>query len=139
MFLVRMLYASRISEAFSSNDIEDILTKARQHNANNCVTGMLCFNQKYFLQCLEGSRRKVNETYHKILNDKRHEQIVLLDYQEIAHREFSEWNMGYMPTASLTRTVIIKHSGHNDFAPFEMSGRSALDLMIDLRNTIPLV
>lgn len=139
MFLVRMLYASRVSDDFNSDDIEDILSKAREHNTKNCVTGMLCFNQKYFLQCLEGSRSKVNETYHKILNDSRHEHIVLLDYQEIIHREFSEWSMGYMPTASLTRHAIIKHSGQNEFVPFEMSGGSALDLMINLRNTIPLV
>lgn len=139
MFLVRMVYASRVSEYFNSDDIEQILAKARENNVKNCVTGMLCFNQTYFLQCLEGSRRKVNQTYHKILNDKRHEEIVLLDYQEIVHREFSHWNMGYMPRASLTRDVIIKHSGQYEFAPFEMSGRSALDLMIGLRNTIPLV
>ena len=139
MFLVRMVYASRVSEHFKSADIEAILAKAREHNANNCVTGMLCFNQTFFLQCLEGSRSKVNQTYRKILNDERHEDIVLLDYKEINHRAFSEWSMGYMPTANLTRDVIIKHSGRGEFLPFEMSGASAMEFMITLRNTIPTV
>lgn len=60
MFLVRLVYASQISDHFSADDIESILKKARKNNKKLNVTGLLCFNRKYFLQCLEGSRTNVN-------------------------------------------------------------------------------
>jgi len=139
MFLVRLVYTSTISKDFSSTDIEKIIETARENNGKNSVTGMLCFNRKYFLQCLEGSRRKVNQTYHHILNDPRHSDIVMLDYKEIVSREFNEWSMGYMPESSLTGPINMKFSGTPDFGPYEMSGESAHKMMLELKDTVPSI
>lgn len=132
MFLTRLVYASTISEDFNCDDIEGILAVARKHNKKNNITGMLCFNRKFFLQCLEGSRTDVNNTYHKILNDSRHSHVVLLDYKEINMREFSSWSMGYMPESSLTAPINLKYSGKSVFIPYEMSGESAHLMMLAL-------
>ena len=139
MFLTRLVYASTITDAFQHTDIESILFKAREQNAKIDVTGMLCFNRKYFLQCLEGSRTNVNKTYHKILNDRRHTRIILLDYKEISVREFGSWSMGYMPESSMTKPINLKYSGKSDFEPYEMSGESAWKMMIRLKENIPSV
>ena len=139
MFLTRLVYTSTISEKFSSDSISDILETARTKNKESNVTGMLCFNRKYFLQCLEGSRAKVNETYHNILNDPRHSNIIMLDYKEISAREFSEWSMGYMPESSLTSPTNLAFSGTPEFNPYEMSGESAHKMMLSLKDTVPSV
>jgi len=133
MFLTRLVYASTISEEFNCDDIEGILTAARENNKRNNVTGMLCFNSKYFIQCLEGSRADINKTYHHILSDKRHSEVVLLDYKEIHMREFSNWSMGYMPESSFTEATNLKYSGKAEFDPYEMSGESAHQMMLALR------
>jgi hypothetical protein len=125
-----------VNDTFEPADIEKILESARKHNQSKDVTGMLCFNRKYFLQCLEGSRTSVNETYHRILNDKRHSNIMMLHYGEIISREFEQWTMGYMPASSLTSHINIKYSGSEEFNPYEMSGDSANSMMISLRDTI---
>lgn len=44
MFLTRLVYASSISDKFSCDDVEHILAEAREHNKENNVTGMLCFD-----------------------------------------------------------------------------------------------
>lgn len=134
MFLTRLVYASTISEDFNCDDIEGILAVARKNNKQNNITGMLCFNRKYFLQCLEGSRTNVNNAYHKILNDNRHSRIVMLDYKEITMREFSDWAMGYMPESSLTAPTNLKYSGKSEFIPYEMSGESAHQMMLALKD-----
>ena len=137
MYLVRLVYASMISEDFNHEDIPGILQAAREHNLQKNVTGLLCFSRKIFLQCLEGSRTNVNQTYHRILNDPRHERIVLLDYKEIVEREFDEWAMGYIPESSLTKPVNLKYSGSTEFDPYDMSGESAHRLMVELRQSVP--
>ena len=139
MFLTRLVYTSTVSEGFSSADIEAILKSARKHNQQNNITGALCFSKNYFLQCLEGSREKVNQTYHRILNDKRHQRIIMLDYEEIGEREFSQWTMGYIPESSLTAPINLKFSGTPEFDPYEMSGESAHGLMKALSDTIPTI
>lgn len=139
MFLVRLVYASSITEGFNEEEIKKILETARKTNQDLQVTGMLCFAQKYFLQCLEGGRTNVNEIYHKILNDSRHNNIVLLDYKEIVQREFSEWTMGYIPESKLTRPLNLLFSPTADFNPYHMSGESCHQLMLSLKETIPTV
>lgn len=137
MFLTRLVYTSSIAEEFEPEDIELILSSARHYNKMKNVTGMLCFNRKYFLQCIEGSRTDVNNTYHKILNDPRHKNIIMLDYKEISAREFDKWSMGYMPDSNLTFEINLKFSGTPEFNPYEMSGESAHAMMIALRNALP--
>jgi len=136
MFLIRLVYASTISNEFHSTDIDKILESARKNNGKNNITGMLCFNRKFFLQYLEGSREQVNETYHHILNDPRHKKIIILDYKEIALRDFPNWSMSYVPESSLTDPVNLKYSGSSNFTPYDMSGESAQKMMLELSETM---
>ncbi|MFT5295854.1 MAG: hypothetical protein ACI9YH_001870 [Colwellia sp.] len=138
MFLVQLVYTSKTSSHFGPEDIENILEKARINNRKNNVTGLLCFNNNFFLQCLEGSRSAVNNTYHHILNDKRHSDIIMLNYSEIAEREFEQWSMGYMPQTSLTDAINLKYSGTPNFDPYEMSGESTHKLMLALKQNIKI-
>jgi len=136
MFLVRLIYASKISDGFGPKDIENILQSARTYNVKTHVTGMLCFSNEYFLQCLEGSRTAVNNTYQQILNDKRHHNVIMLNYTQIPEREFEKWSMGYVPQSRVTESLNLKFSGSVDFNPFKMSGESAHLLMLALKGSI---
>ena len=136
MFLVRLIYASKISSGFGPEDIESILQSARTYNVKTNVTGMLCFSNEYFLQYLEGSRTSVNNTYQQILNDKRHHNVIMLNYTQIPEREFETWSMGYVPQSKLTESLNLKYSGNIDFNPFKMSGESAHLLMLALKTSI---
>jgi hypothetical protein len=139
MFLTRLVYTSTVTDYFSPKDVESILTKARESNGKMSVTGMLCFHRKYFLQSLEGSRKNVNIIYHKILNDRRHDKITMLDYKEINVREFSDWSMAYVPESNLTKTANLMYSRTSEFKPYEMSGESAWKMMVTLKKSLPSI
>ncbi|NVK26352.1 MAG: BLUF domain-containing protein [Gammaproteobacteria bacterium] len=139
MFLIRILYASEVSSSFQPGDVESILESARHNNSANNITGLLCFNNKYFLQCLEGSRSRVNDTYQRILKDPRHQRVIMLDYREIFKREFDQWSMGYVPQTHLTRNLNMRYSATPEFDPFEMSGESVYQLLASIRDNIPSV
>lgn len=137
MHLVRLVYTSTICNGFGSSDVESIILSARTKNAANDITGLLCFNSNIFLQCLEGSREKVNLLYQRILHDERHKNVIMLSYEEIIEREYSDWSMGYVPDSSLTQHVNLKYSGNKIFDPYTMSAKSSHRLMCDLKKTIP--
>ncbi|NOH61660.1 BLUF domain-containing protein [Vibrio sp. RE88] len=139
MFLVRLVYTSTITKGITESDIQNILDVARKNNSLVDVTGLLLFNRNYFLQCLEGSRAQVNKIYHQILNDPRHENILLLDYSEITEREFSDWSMGYIPEVNSTMPINLKYSACSKFEPYNMSGPSAHKLLLSLRDVVTIV
>jgi len=138
MFLVRMIYASRVNE-LKPNEVNSILEAAKRNNPRQGLTGLLCFDSDCFLQCLEGSRQAVNHLYSIITHDPRHRDAVILDYRQISKRDFAEWSMGYVPNTRLTRPMILKYSGQEVFNPFLMSGGSAHELMKELASQIRLL
>lgn len=131
MFLVRLIYASTVADTFKPTDIECILTTAREKNKQHGLTGMLCFNSRYFLQCLEGSRSSVNECFSLIQNDTRHHSIMLLSYTEITERAFSSWEMGYVSEQAISKRSVLQFSTKDIFNPYSMLGESALSLLVD--------
>jgi hypothetical protein len=54
-------------------------------------------------------------------------------------REFSHWSMGYLPESSLTAHTNLKYSGKGEFMPYEMSGESAHQMMLELKELAPVV
>lgn len=132
MVLVSLIYASKTTDQLKGDGVDNIVQYARKNNAQANVTGLLCFDNNFFLQCLEGPRIAVSQLYAKIIADPRHSDAVLLAYNEIDSREFAEWEMGLaLPTKS-KRPIFLKHSSTKEFNPFSMSGRSAKKLLVDL-------
>ncbi|KOR29925.1 hypothetical protein TI03_00965 [Achromatium sp. WMS1] len=138
MYLTRIIYYSQLASDVSKDFIIDesiiaeILQASRNNNSKNNITGMLLYSGNYFLQCLEGARSDVNETYNRILRDSRHNNAILLWYGEIAQRDFGIWDMGYVGGAE-AREIIKTYSVGNDFNPHYMSGQSALNLLKALK------
>lgn len=136
MYLVRLVYASTVSDAYQQDDLKRILEVSRRNNARNHISGALCFSDRYFLQCLEGSRDAVNQTYRVIMNDERHCDLVLLEYSEVDSRFFTAWTMGYLPAASLPQPLHMEADGDPDFSLRAMSGERALGLLCSARESI---
>ncbi|MCE0495465.1 BLUF domain-containing protein [Vibrio salinus] len=137
MFLTRLIYVSTLSLDCDSNALDDILKTSREHNEKTHITGLLSHNQKYFLQCLEGSRVEINNTYHHIINDHRHTNVTILEYKEITHRDFGDWSMGDIPQTFLTTLLNLQFSGSEEFNPYEMSGESAYLMLLELKKNLP--
>ncbi len=134
--MVRLIYTSTITDKFEVSDIARILKIAREKNKAIDVTGLLSFNRRFFLQCLEGERDQVNQIYHKIATDPRHKTPVIIDYQEITHREFDVWSMGYLQDVESLRELFYKHTKSINFDPYKMNGDNAKALLIDIRDEI---
>lgn len=139
MTLTRLIYSSQISDDFEHHDIKKILAIANKRNHQKGISGLLVFDHKSFLQCLEGPRPEVNRLYSKIVTDPRHTDITLLDVSDITNRQFGSWGMGYVPDAKITQKIIFRYSATQSFAPAKMSGSDVIDLLLDLREHIPVI
>ncbi len=139
--LVRLLYASRATGQIDEALVASILEKAHAYNAAHGLTGILCTSSEgnVFLQVLEGGRPAVNELYGRILRDPRHQDVILLDYAEIAERRFATWRMGNLNLNRVNLGIILRFSENSVFDPFRMSGKTALALLEELMATAAIV
>ena len=136
MFLVSLIYTSEMT---GSMDFMDILEVSRARNEREGITGVLLFCNNNVVQCLEGSRETVNNTYARIVQDKRHQNPLLVDYRILSTRLFSEWSMGYVPESSITQPTLLKYSVSQDFEPRLLSGESCLKMLTELTHKVGTV
>ena len=130
--LVRLTYTSRATEALTAPAMDAILASSRKNNPGNGITGVLCTNNYIFLQMLEGGRKEVNETYNRIAADKRHQDVQILNFEEITQRKFGVWTMGKVSFDRVNMAILLKHSAKPVLDPYAVSGSVSVALLEDL-------
>lgn len=132
MNLVRLIYVSRMTETCDMEGIQEILAVSRKKNAAAEITGILCYDPMYFLQCLEGPKTVVNALYNHILRDDRHVEVVLLEYADIEDRNFGRWTMAFLNSAEIDRETLAAFTKGNKFDPRKLSGARARDFLLTI-------
>ena len=132
MYLIRLIYVSRMTEVCDTKALEQILKVSRKKNEARGITGALCFDPSFFLQCLEGRRSAVCELYADIVRDERHTDVTLLDFREIDERSFGDWSMAFLTTSDLDREVLLKYEHARKFDPFKLRAKDAHDFLVEI-------
>lgn len=137
--LVRLLYASRAASATDDDALGDIVRQSQANNHRLGVTGVLCFADGVFMQALEGGRSTVSALYHRIVQDPRHRDVVLLSYEEIAERRFAGWAMGQASLSRLNPALLLKYSETAAFDPYSVPAAASIALFDELVATASVV
>jgi hypothetical protein len=90
-----LIYISTAVRPMRQLDLIDILTKSRDKNLQNNITGLLLYAQGTFIQVLEGDQEDVLATYYDITKDDRHKNIIKLVTGPLEKRVFPKWSMGF--------------------------------------------
>jgi len=124
--LIRLVYASRSVAAHNATHlgldpgVARILAKSRKNNARLDVVGGLLFGEGYFLQCLEGDLRIVQNLYSKIETDTRHRDVTVLLQSSISTRTFGAWSMKYVPGEQRLQ-ALLRQWGVSQFDPYQLT------------------
>jgi hypothetical protein len=113
MPLIRLTYRSENALSVSGMRVfvhyHDIVSTARQRNAQHNVTGFLMFDRTRYHQILEGEPATVDWLYARIREDKRHRNIETLERADITERGFPDWSMGSFLNAGRTHPLQERH------------------------------
>lgn len=77
-----LIYRSVADESFSNAEVYQMLSAARDFNAEHDITGCLLFHNRHFLQLLEGEKDKVHHLFSLIESDTRHKNIEIIQTEE---------------------------------------------------------
>ena len=93
--LCQLVYISRITSTglSSPSTLNDISEIAIERNQTDEITGILCYGNGYFFQCVEGSEQALTNLKNRLLADERHKDMEILDFSAIDERRFSSWSL----------------------------------------------
>jgi hypothetical protein len=91
----RLMYRSHslIERGEQIAQLGAIFTRARQNNRERQITGALMINDDAFVQVLEGAEAPVRALFAQIARDERHDQVRVIEEQDVDGRTFGRWAM----------------------------------------------
>ena len=133
MALVRLIYFSSVAATTTEIDVLEIVGRAKASNLNAGITGALVMSKRHFLQVLEGGQHEVSQLIFSISQDRRHYDVTLVSFEEIANRMFEDWSMALFSLKDVDdNSRVLKHSASINFDPLAMRPASLLSLLKDL-------
>lgn len=125
----QLLYVSRAVGPQTTTVTSSILLTARAHNAQHGIGGVLLQGQGLYLQVLEGERLAVNRLYARIVADRRHQDVVLLQLEEVTRRRFAGWSMAHVDLQAGDAMVKLNHP---EFDPYAATGAHVMTMVDEL-------
>lgn len=95
MALHHIVYVSAATKSLNEEEVDTLLSSAREFNQTVNVTGILLYQKKTFFQFFEGPRNSVEEVYERIKSASQHTAIIELASAQASERFFGDWNMGF--------------------------------------------
>ena len=77
----------------SASTLNDIAEVAIERNQADNITGILCYGNGYFFQCVEGSEQALTNLKNRLLVDDRHKDLKIFDFSAIDERRFEGWSL----------------------------------------------
>lgn len=127
--LSRLTYYSTAEPGLDLSVLASILEASEVGNTRDGITGALVFADGRFAQILEGEREAISKTYSRILLDKRHHTVCLVEFAECDSRIFVDWSMKHL---KIQRTFIEKSIGGDVFAPQAFNAAELLAMFVRL-------
>ncbi len=93
--IYQVLYRSWAAQPWSMAQLQELLGKSRDYNAEHGITGLLLYSDGCFVQVLEGPEDAVRALYAKIQQDPRHTQVLTVREGPGPHRYFADWSMDF--------------------------------------------
>ena len=134
--LSRLIYASEVAQRLAPEGLQALLATARRCNRLHDISGMLVFDSQYFLQAIEGSRASLSQLYSNLVRDPRHKRLLLLSFESIEQRSFSDWTMGFAAADASHKRLYLRHGPSARFDPYQLRAPGALALLTELSTEV---
>ncbi|ACA88361.1 BLUF domain-containing protein [Shewanella woodyi] len=129
MPIVQLIYSSSVSEGLSVMEIKALVEKAQINNRALSVTGFLCANSYYFLQCIEGESAVIDALFQKISKDSRHHSITVINKREVDNQQFRAWSMGAVLDIDRHMNIVDGFFPDGVFNPSLLSEQTSLEFI----------
>ena len=133
MQLVRLLYFSRNRLAHCGGSIDEglagLIAACAAQNRRDRISGLLVHDEKWFVQAIEGDATVVSRTFERILRDRRHSDVTLIEMQPVAARRYGSAPMGGIARDADNAGIFVHYAEGPRFEPQLMPADRLGDLV----------
>jgi hypothetical protein len=90
--LYTICYISRAADSLTDADIDELLKYSSHSNNQEEINGILLYNDRNFLQVLEGDEDEIKVLYQKIAADDRHDTVLEIFNGAVDYPIFLNYN-----------------------------------------------
>ncbi|MBO9465313.1 BLUF domain-containing protein [Tropicibacter sp. R15_0] len=131
MGLYRLIYASTATD-IDRDLLTNIIETSNRLNSKNYITGMMIFDNGYFLQLLEGERAFLTKRFLEISKDTHHNDIEILTCGPIHARLFTGWGARYLGSQGASSKILKRYQGGPEFNPYKFTSSNVEYLCLDM-------
>ena len=131
-----LIYVSTAKESVDDEAVMDILQVSWRHNHNSDISGMLIYDDKHFVQLLQGPINTVDTLYDKISRDIRHHSIELIGTELLARKDVNGWGMGFISDREIVENLYLKYNIKHAKGLYESEYHSLKSLLIELKQIL---
>lgn len=91
--IYQCIYTSYPSDSLTPGALAELMARARLHNVQHAITGILLHTDDQFMQVVEGPQATVEQLMARIHKDTRHEDVRIIMTHTVSRRDFGEWGM----------------------------------------------
>lgn len=93
--LYELVYISRITSTglSSASTLNDVAEVSNHNNEADNITGILCYGNGCFLQCVEGTEQALTNLKNRLIMDDRHKDLKILKFSTLEKRRFASWSL----------------------------------------------
>lgn len=128
----RLIYASTASTETQYETVLEILNISNRENKLHGITGILIFDGKFFMQCIEGDPGKIQQLMSNIFKDPRHHSVMVIGEETNDERFFPNWSMGYLNREKPIRDLLRRITRNESFSPSDLTMEEAKTILVEL-------
>jgi hypothetical protein len=131
-----LIYVSKAEDNVEYDEILDILTHSWKYNHNSYISGMLLYDNRHFMQIIQGPILTIDKLYARISHDPRHTDIKLIGEELLHERDCSGWGIGFYDNQEAADMFYDSFQiGHGE-ALYDVNYEDAKSLLLILKNII---
>lgn len=115
-------YLSKATPSSRDAGYSHLFQTLLKFNTENNITGVLLYNEGFFLQVLEGKKETLQNLIQQIQRDSRHKEMLIILDQPIDNRIFKKYSTGF---SIIENTAAIKDL--NNYLSLNYSGKEYPD------------
>ena len=135
-FFKSLIYVSKAEENVDYEEILNILMHSWKYNHNSYISGMLLYDDRHFIQIIQGPILTIDKLFARIENDSRHTDIKLIGEELLHERDCSGWRIGFYDGQEVADLFYDSlHIGHGE-ALYDITYEYAKSLLLILKDVI---
>jgi len=131
-----IIYVSKADEKITHQDILDILTQSWKFNHNSYISGMLVYDNGYFIQLIQGPIKTIDKLYARISNDTRHHSLKKIGEEKLHVRDCTGWGIGVFDGQEIAESIFQALDIGHGKELYNADYQKAKSLLLELKSVL---